>query len=45
MLAQVQVRLAGRSGGAPVDLAAPGPLALDARALPAYPTLSVAARW
>ena len=45
VLAQVQVRLAGLSGGAPVDPDTPGPLALDARALPAYPTLSVAARW
>jgi hypothetical protein len=44
-LAQVQVRLAGAAGGADVDPLAPLPLALDARALPAYPTLSVAARW
>ncbi|HEX9951359.1 MAG TPA: TonB-dependent receptor [Rubricoccaceae bacterium] len=45
VLAQVQVRLAGASGGEAVDPEAPLPLALDARALPAYPTLSIAARW
>ncbi len=42
-LVQAQIRLAGTSGGALPDV--PLPLARDGRALPAFPTLSLAARW
>ncbi len=44
-LVQATVRLAGAPGGDPVDAALALPLAQDARALPAWPTLSVSARW
>lgn len=44
-LAQATVRLAGARGGDPVDAALAFPLAQDARAVPAWPTVSIAARW
>ena len=42
-LVQAQIRLAGTSGGTLPD--APLPLARDGRALPTFPTLSLAVRW
>ena len=44
-LALAHVRLVGASGGAEVDAGTRLPLAFDARALPAVPTLSVSVRW
>ena len=44
-LALAQVRLAGPSSGTEADPGTRLPLAFDARALPALPTLSVSVRW
>ena len=44
-LAQAQIRLHGPAQGDRVDPAAPAPLAESSRALPAWPTVSVVARW
>ena len=45
VLAQMQARLAGASGGTDDGAALPLALAVESRALPAVPTVSVSVRW